>query len=308
MTSAFSHEALLYAGSEDFVKRTSDFVRQGLENDEPVLVMVTADKFEAIRSQLGADSRRVRFEDMGEVGRNPGRIISAWQDFADEFAGRERRRGIDEPIWAGRSADELVECQRNEALLNLAFADAGTFRLLCPYDVEQLGDDVIEEALRSHPHIQEGDAAHPSDRYRADPLIGAPGCEPLPEPELPPFELEFDLDTLHLIRGVVAAHGERAGLSRAAREELVLAVDAAASNSIEHGGGFGVLRIWSDPQDLVFEVRDHGRIGDPLAGRRRSKAADGGHGLWMTNQLCDLVQIRSLPEGTSVRLRMRRNR
>ena len=106
----------------------------------------------------------------------------------------------------------------------------------------------------------------------------------------------------------MAAHGERAGLSRAAREELVLAVDAAASNSIEHGGGFGVLRIWSDPQDLVFEVRDHGRIGDPLAGRRRSKAADGGHGLWMTNQLCDLVQIRSLPEGTSVRLRMRRNR
>lgn len=86
MTSAFRHEALLYAGSEDFVNRTSDFVRQGLENDEPVLVMVTADKFEAIRSQLGPDSRRVRFEDMGEVGRNPGRIISAWQDFADEFA------------------------------------------------------------------------------------------------------------------------------------------------------------------------------------------------------------------------------
>ncbi len=131
MTSAFSHEALLYAGPEDFVERTGDFVRDGLENDEPVLVMVTADKLEAIRLRLGADSRRVRFEDMGEVGRNPGRIISAWQDFADEFAGRVRKRGIGEPIWAGRSADELVECQRHEALLNLAFADAEGFRLLC---------------------------------------------------------------------------------------------------------------------------------------------------------------------------------
>ena len=176
---------------------------------------------------------------MGEVGRNPGRIISAWQDFADEFAGRERKRGIGEPIWAGRSADELVECQRHEALLNVAFADAGAFRLLCPYDVEQLADDVIDEALRSHPHIQEGDSAYPSDRYRADPLLGAPGCEPLPEPELPPFQLDFDIETLHLIRGVVAAHGERAGLSRNAREQLVLAVDAAASNSISTAAASG---------------------------------------------------------------------
>jgi MEDS: MEthanogen/methylotroph, DcmR Sensory domain len=43
-------------------------------------------------------------------------------------------RGIGEPLFATRSADELVECQRHEALLNLAFQDAPGFWLLCPYD------------------------------------------------------------------------------------------------------------------------------------------------------------------------------
>ena len=31
-------------------------------------------------------------------------------------------------------------------------------------------------------------------------------------------------------------------------------------------------------------------------------------GLWLANQLCDLVQIRTLPAGTVVRLHMNRNR
>jgi anti-sigma regulatory factor (Ser/Thr protein kinase) len=32
---------------------------------------------------------------------------------------------------------------------------------------------------------------------------------------------------------------------------------------------------------------------------------EGGRGLWLINQLCDLVQLRSSPEGTSVRMSMR---
>ena len=60
-------------------------------------------------------------------------------------------RGIGEPIWADRSPAELVECQRHEALLNLAFAGTDGFRLLCPYDAARLDRDVIEEAERTHP-------------------------------------------------------------------------------------------------------------------------------------------------------------
>jgi hypothetical protein len=45
---------------------------------------------------------------------------------------------------------------------------------------------------------------------------------------------------------------------------------------------------------------------DPLIDRVRPAAhAAGRRGLWLANQLCDLVQIRTLPSGTVVRLHMR---
>ncbi|MBA3233977.1 MAG: MEDS domain-containing protein [Propionibacteriales bacterium] len=65
-----------------------------------------------------------------------------------------RVRGIGEPVWPGRTAAELVEAQCHEALLNVAFADSGRWDLLCPYDIQALPDDVIAEALRSHPHVR----------------------------------------------------------------------------------------------------------------------------------------------------------
>ena len=56
-------------------------------------------------------------------------------------------------------------------------------------------------------------------------------------------------------------------------------------------------------RELVCEVRDAGRIDDPLAGRERPTFdREGGRGLWMINRLCDLVQLRSFPSGAVVRL------
>jgi hypothetical protein len=46
------HE-LFYAGLDEFVQRTAPFIREGLEADEPVLVVVNAEKVELLRSELG---------------------------------------------------------------------------------------------------------------------------------------------------------------------------------------------------------------------------------------------------------------
>jgi hypothetical protein len=53
-------------------------------------------------------------------------------------------------------------------------------------------------------------------------------------------------------------------------------------------------------------VDDSGQITDPLA-RHRAPSDDvaGGQGLWLVNQVCDLVQARSGPAGTTTRLHMR---
>ena len=59
----------------------------------------------------------------------------------------------------------------------------------------------------------------------------------------------------------------------------------------------------------MCEVSDSGCIDQPLAGRERPNPADTtGRGLWLANQLCNLVQIRSSPDGTTVRLHMRLDR
>jgi anti-sigma regulatory factor (Ser/Thr protein kinase) len=301
----FSHEALFYAGPRDFAEKVSAFIRQGLEAGEPVLVMVTADRIALLEAELGADAARVLFADMGEAGRNPGRIISAWSDYAAEHlaAGRPLR-GVGEPIWAARAADELVECQHHESLLNVAFGHADGFRLLCPYDVESLPPAVLAEARASHPVILDDGRRQECSDYRR---LDATGLgDVLPPPTGPSEELSFEKTTLVRVRRFVSGRASDAGLGTDRVEDLVVAVNEAATNSVRHGGGAGVVRLWLDGRSVLCEVRDRGRIDEPLVGRRRPRpGTDGGHGLWMANQLCDLVQVRSRRGGTVVRLHMR---
>ena len=69
-----------------------------------------------------------------------------------------------------------------------------------------------------------------------------------------------------------------------------------------------MLRFWREDARLICEVRDAGWFDNPLADRELPPAyAAGGRGLWTANQVCDLAQIRSFPEGTIVRLNLTRH-
>ena len=79
-----------------------------------------------------------------------------------------------------------------------------------------------------------------------------------------------------------------------------------ANNSLRHGGGRGRVRIWTQAGSLVCEVTDRGRIARALADRERPPAGvEGARGLWLVNQLCDLLQLRATAQGTVARLHMR---
>jgi anti-sigma regulatory factor (Ser/Thr protein kinase) len=307
---AFRHEALLYAGVDDFVISTSSFIRDGLASDEPTLVVVSAKKIEMLQDSLGRDAQAVLFADMNNVGLNPARIIPAWRDFVAEHGVDGRRlRGIGEPIWKGRGPAELVESQRHEALLNVAFAGGQAWYLLCPYDTESLKPEVVEEAFRSHPftsHSSNGKAESP--HYVGLEVESVPFNVPLPEPLGEPPEFTFQAGPIGGLRRLVAWHALDAGLSSAKTSDLVLAVTEVAGNSLKHGGGEGVLRIWQDPATLYCEVRDNGYIRQPLVGREKpSLDTESGRGLWLVNQLCDLVQVRTNESGSVVRLHMNRD-
>lgn len=296
----FEHEALFYEGVDGFVEGTLPFLREGVERGEPMLVAVGPEKIARLEAALGRDAQAVLFADMTVLGRNPGRIISAWWDFVDEHPERPIR-GVGEPVWAGRSAAELVECQLHESLLNLAFAGTGPFRLLCPYDVAGLGDGTVHEARCSHPIVDAQESTH----YRGAERLLSPFEAPLPAPAAPAVTTGFDADSLDELRVIVADCAGRAGLERARADDLVLAVNEAAANSVVHGGGHGVLRAWRENGSLVCEVRDRGRIRDPLVGRRRAAPdAPTGRGVWIAHETCDLVQLRSSADGTVVRMHM----
>ena len=302
----FRHEAFLYSGWAEFIVGTLPFIRDGLEANEPILVVVSAEKTAVLRTALDRDADRVLFADMAQIGANPARIIPAWQAFVRDHGGTAALRGIGEPIWKGRSNDELVECQRHEALLNVAFAGGRPWRLLCPYDRGQLGEAVIDEARRSHEFINEAGVSTASDSFRGVKACGEPFSKPLPEPAEAAEEIAFGKSELASVRETTMQRALAAGMSRSRALDMVAALNEVATNALVHGGGQGRLRAWADRTTLICEVRDNGFFDRPLADRQKpdSRAA-GPRGLWLANQLCDLVQIRSLPDGTAVRIHMR---
>ena len=303
---SFRHEALLYSRPREFVECSTSFIRDALESSEPVLVVVNAEKIDWLQSALGRDADDVFFADMAKVGLNPSRIIPAWREFVGTHGVSGRGlRGIGEPIWPGRSDAELDECQRHESLLNLAFTDTPPWWLLCPYDTEALAPEVIDEAYRNHPYIWHGEDRRDSDGYAGafDQALDGPFTEPGEEVAT----ITFGGGPLSEVRRFVRDHSAVQALNASRTADLLIAVNEVASNSIRHGGGDGVLRVWQGEESVICEIRDNGHISHPLVGRERPPAdADGGRGLWMANQLCDLVQLRSNAGGTAVRLHMRR--
>jgi anti-sigma regulatory factor (Ser/Thr protein kinase) len=88
----------------------------------------------------------------------------------------------------------------------------------------------------------------------------------------------------------------------------VLAVNEVLSNSLHHACEDGTLRVWREADGLVCEVRDGGHILEPLIGRAEPAIGQiGGHGMWLVNLVCDLVQVRSSAHGSTVRMQMSRS-
>jgi anti-sigma regulatory factor (Ser/Thr protein kinase) len=296
----FEHEAVFYRGFEELVTVVVPFIREGIAQGEPVLVALLPDRLAAVEAALGADATRVDFVDMGELGANPACIIPEWRRFVEDTAGEGPVRGVGEPVWSGRRDAEIEEAALHEALLNLAFDGGPAWRLMCPYDLSSLPEEVIEEARRNHPAVR-GAAAGAT--YAGPAHAHARFTGPLPPAPEWAERIDFGPRDLTGLRGVVARLAEQAGVRRNKADDVVLAAHELAANSLVHGGGGGVLRAWTEPDAFVVEVSDLGVIEDPLVGRDLLlELAEHGRGIWMANQLCDLVQVRSGRHGTVVRL------
>ncbi|PSL52837.1 anti-sigma regulatory factor (Ser/Thr protein kinase) [Saccharothrix carnea] len=299
----FVHEALFYRDDEQFLAGTVPFVRDGLAAGEPVLVAVPQRGIDLVRRALGGQAEQVEFLDLRRAGRNPGRIIpGVLAAFTDNASTTGRVRIVGEPIWPERTELEYPACVQHEALINTAFEDRAAW-ILCPYDTANLTPAAVRDAETTHPVVVEGQQRRQSVGYREPFLVAEEFNRPLPAPPPDAVVRRFDLDGLATTRRLVAAFATDTGLSTDQVEDLVLAVNELTTNSVVHGGGFGTLVLWREGGAVVCEVRDAGRLANPMVGRRNpGVSTHGGYGVMLVNLLCDLVRVHAHEDGTSIRV------
>jgi anti-sigma regulatory factor (Ser/Thr protein kinase) len=272
------HEVVFYRGRDQLERTAREFVEAGLAAGEPVLVALPHESLEVVARALDGTPGSVAFEDLARSGGNPGRILPVFQDWVDRHRGRVRVLG--EPAWPGRSRAEMVECLRHESLVNVALAQA-EMTMLCQYD------------------------ASASTRYVEPPELHLPERWPLEPPPADVDALVFEGD-LWRLRQFVGSDERVVALGVERGRRLLLSVNEAATNALEHGDGRCEVKIWRDGASVISEVSSGGWFDDPLAGRLRpAEDAVSGRGLWLINQLCDMVELRSAEPATVVRMHMR---
>ena len=302
---SYRHEAFLWRDSTEFVAGLVPFIEDGLAAGEPVMVALVQEHAEWLRDRLAAgEAARVQFVDMAKLGRNPAHIIPAWQEFLGRHCGHGRpARGIGEPIWAGRRNEEILECQLHEALLNVAVDPEIPFWLLCPYDLEQLDDSVLAEAYRSHPTIVGNNSYAGSPSYG-----GRDHAESMFHAELPPMpgqaaEMVFTTEHISDVYTFVSVEAAAAGLWSDTIVNLATAIQQLAAAGLTRGCTTGTIRAWDDTRAATLELHTSTPTDDLLAGRhppRRDRPHE--DFLSWANRICDLVQLRSTPSGTTVRV------
>ncbi len=296
-----THLGLLYHDEQDLLTRSIPFVRQGLDRGEPVLVAQPQAFLDRLSRRFPGE-KEITYVDIQEEGRNPGRILP-WvlHSFALRHAGR-RMRVLGEPIWPGRSALAYPACVQFESQVNLALSDTA-ITMLCTYDTSALPAQAINDSYYTHPLIVEGgEQPTPSPLY-AEEDLPRHYYSPLPRPPREAERMPFGLDDLHAVRGLVAAQAGRVGMHPERSANLQLAATEAATNAILHGGGHGMLFVWSEQGCLVCEFQSNLPLPPPLAGSLQvPPTAVGGRGLSIINRLCDLVRWHASGDRCAVRM------
>jgi anti-sigma regulatory factor (Ser/Thr protein kinase) len=292
---------MLYGSPDGFATGVADFVRAGTEAGEAVLVAAAGPNLRRIRAQLDGQGRLVRWAEVPGVGISPARLTSALWHFAKEHRGMAVRC-VQDAGWRSRSAGELREAVRHEALMNQLLSQAPV-TVLCAYDAE-LDAATQASAQRAHPELVREGRWQPNPGY--GPHDTAPQIDEPPADAPPGAAALAYRDGQAAVRAFAADQARRAGLPADRVTDLVIAVAELAGNTLEHTDGPGEVSIWTQDGELICQVHDLGHISDPLAGIRRPDPAAPGRkrGLWVVHQLVDLAEVWTGPGGTTIRLHM----
>jgi anti-sigma regulatory factor (Ser/Thr protein kinase) len=296
------HEAFLYSTPDELAQRLVPRLAPALDDGGPVVAVLDEPTRAEVRRALGDDADRLEYPDPSTVHRLPPFTVAVrWARLSRLVDTPQGRATVVGQHVAGLPGCGETHWARLDIGLNVALAGL-PITVLCPYrtDVQELA-----RVHATHPHVTTAQGSAASDGYRepAEALVEFP---PPPAPDLgpPAAELAFTASGLGELRHLVAEVAQgRTDPDRVA--DLVLAVNEIGSNSVEHGSGRGVLRLWASSDGVTAEVADAGSAHLPFPGMV-APATTGvrGRGLWLASELCDVMQVWSDAAGTLVRLRM----
>ncbi len=299
-TDTLRHDVLVYAGRDDVAAAAADFLRTGRAAGAE-LFFVAAGRNPALFSSL-ADGYggHVTVADLTSQSTDPGRVFGLIRMFVKEHPGVPVHCWQDVG-WPGRPAGELTEALRYEALFGRAFAGSPV-TILCSYD-RCAGDDLIVRAELMHSSVLRDGQRH--DVHARGTLDGDEAL-PLNRPPDDASVLTFREDQVGVRRFAVAL-ARQAGLPASRIADLMLAVGELTANTLVHTNSQGTFAIWVSDGEVVFQVSDTGSISDPMAGTLKPAPTAPGsrRGLWLIHQVADLVETRTGPSGTAVRVHLR---
>ncbi|XRQ05037.1 anti-sigma factor RsbA family regulatory protein [Actinomadura welshii] len=310
---AFTHRLLPYDGADRFLDGALPFLLEGLDARDRVIAVCGTGQEMLLRDALGPADAGVEFSEPCTWYTHPARTLADCLSAADEAAARGRRlRVLAEPAWTSRSPLEVVEWQRVEAVLNVAFRGTGA-ALMCPYSAS-LPAGVVAAARKTHPETVRGGRSAPNPGF-VDPWSYCAQCdrEPLPPPPADADTLKLEKADLYWLRAYVTEYARHTALREEDLQRLLVAVTEVVTNAMRHGEPPIVLRMWTEADAagaaLACEVTDEGRwapgTGYGLIPPRPAGTAQGSRfGLWAVRLLCSTVQIRTGDAGTAVRLRL----
>jgi anti-sigma regulatory factor (Ser/Thr protein kinase) len=109
------------------------------------------------------------------------------------------------------------------------------------------------------------------------------------------------------LRVLVAGHVSLAGLAEPRRTDFVTAMDAVATNAVQHGGGQGALLLLRGAGELECRISDRGPGGTGAGSAGHAPGGEGplpGGGLWLTRLVTDRLTITPVGPGTTVSFAM----
>lgn len=304
MRTGLDHQALRFDDTEHLVGVVATVAQRALQQDSPVLAVFPDDLIDRIRQRVGDTSEAIDVLPYDSCYDVAPQTLARFVDTVLGFVADGRRPTLmGGAMLVHREPTDVLAWMHMEAVLNDALAESDA-HLLCCFPSTGLDPWVATAAMSTHRSMLVDGATVASATYVEPPAFLAAHPEP-PPPALgePDTASTFDRATLRSCRLRVTEHAARAGVLPTRVEELVMAVNEAMTNTVEHGPGTGTLRMWADRHGVTCEVHDTGQLAEPYLGLLPpTPSSPRGRGLWLIRQLPDRTQLWSDDAGTTIRM------